>query len=579
MNAQRTPLQYWLQVLPFGLALLAGCTGYIGGGKGGSARKSASDPSVTGAASDAGGSGVATGAAGAATGAGTQPPAVPAAALRRLTSFEYNNAVAALLGTGAHPADAFVAQSRPGVFDNDVTNLTVSSTLVEQYLEAAELLAGEATSGANLPRLLTCGAVSVTEACARASVINFASRAYRRPLVQAEADDLLSTFSDGLAAGDIVAGIQYSLERILISPSFLYWVELGDPEAKALANGRVALTRYEVAARLSRLLTGSIPDPPLTAAAVSGALDQSTEILTQAKRLLRGPDGTPTVAAKNNLAQFHEGWLGLAALRTMSKGVSQWSGALRSSMLAETDAFLDDLVWSRADMSAMFTATYGYVNATLAPVYNVQVSGSDLVRTELDKTTRSGLLTQASIMALTSNDNPKPMKRASFVFGRLLCSPPSPPPPNAPTSVPDGTQGSTEREKFQRLTSVAPCVSCHTALNGVGWTFASYDAIGAARTVDALGAALDLQGALSGTDVDGPFASVVELSKRLAQSEQARSCLVRQWFRFANGRFDTDADTPALADLEQRFISSKYRFEDLMLAMVQVDEFKTRPAY
>ncbi len=561
-----------LEISTAALFLLVGCTGHISSG---------GDEPASASPTTAGGSrGISTAGGSSSAGHAGSSPDTPAIvediALRRFTSFEYDNAVRDLLGATLHPARSFPAQSRDGTFDNDVGNLTVSATLVEQYLAAAESLTAEALKDESLARLLSCSVSALDESCAKRSLLSVAKKAYRRPLSTEESADLTNAYSEGAAAGGVRKGLEYGLERVLVSPNFLYWIETGATDAKPTVAARLPLTSFEVAARLSRLLVGSIPDDTLLSAAESGQLSNADGRLAQAQRLLRASDGAPTAAARANLAQFHNGWLGLSGLASMQKGVAGWDAELAGAMREETETFLGDLVWSRGDSTGMFLTHVGYVNEKLGAVYGVKVAGTALLRTELDPAVRTGILTQASFLALTSNDGPKPMKRAAFVLGRFLCAAPPPPPPDAPTSVPSGTPGNSERERFEHLTGNAPCSACHTALNGIGWTFNEFDAIGRVRAADAGGAPLDLHGALHGTDVDGNFASVGELSLRLASSRQVQACMVRHWFRFANGRFETPADDAALQSLVAAFDKSGHRIEDLLNAIVQADEFASR---
>jgi len=50
------------------------------------------------------------------------------------------------------------------------------------------------------------------------------------------------------------------------------------------------------------------------------------------------------------------------------------------------------------------------------------------------------------------------------------------------------------------------------------------------------GVAPDPAGSLVGTDIDGAFTDVVDLSRRLATSEQAKECVAQQMATYAAGR-------------------------------------------
>src|SRR5206468_1195408 len=91
------------------------------------------------------------------------------------------------------------------------------------------------------------------------------------------------------------------------------------------------------------------------------------------------------------------------------------------------------------------------------------------------------------------------------------------------------------------------CAGCHTLLEPIGFAFESYDAIGRFRATEG-GRPVDSSGQLVGTaDADGPLADAVDLSRRLAQSQDVRGCVAKQWYRYALGRNDSDADACVLA--------------------------------
>jgi Protein of unknown function (DUF1592)/Protein of unknown function (DUF1588)/Protein of unknown function (DUF1595)/Protein of unknown function (DUF1587)/Protein of unknown function (DUF1585) len=522
-----------------------------------------------------------------ATGAGDTPPSMPTqpsrpqgASLRRMTHFEFNNVVRDLLETTLKPAQDFSRQEREGVFDNDADNLGVSSTLLQQYLKAAEDLAVEATTAKNLPRLLPCQPLDApAKTCVRTALAEFAARAYRRPLTEAERDDLLSEYNTGFAEGKSVEwGLQQALMRVLVSPYFLFWVETGSDGATADSNQRVRLSAHQLATRLARLTTATLPDTTLRAAADADQLRTPQQLLAQAKRLLRNSAGEPTANARSNVDHFHSEWLGLSALDTIKKTMPEWNDGLRVPLRTSTERFVSDIFWERRDVSELLAGRFGYVNEKTAALFGMTgIVGDQLQRVEFPPNERAGLLTQPGLLALLSNDRPRSIHRAKFILAQLMCSPPNPPPATAPTEVPAGTPGATYRERFNNLTSAPDCVVCHAQLNGIGFGVDDFDALGRRRSVDEQGVAIDTRGELVNTDVDGPFRGAVELGNKLAQSAAVRTCVVRQWFRYANGRFEKPADEPALTTLEGVLSSSKH-IEDVLLALIASDDFATTPS-
>ena len=201
--------------------------------------------------------------------------------------------------------------------------------------------------------------------------------------------------------------------------------------------------------------------------------------------------------------------------------------------------------------------------------------------TDLDLPTseRSGILTRAGFLARTAHAvHPSPVRRGVFVLSRLLCVPPAPPPPNVNTSPPDESdpdQPKTNRERYAKHTAQDTCGGCHQSIDGVGFGFENYDALGKWRTLDNT-YPVDASGELIGTDVDGPFVGALELSQKLATSTQAHNCVVSQVYRYALGRSTGLDDLCSLADLRGQFAAASGDIRALLLAVVTSDAFRFR---
>jgi hypothetical protein len=85
---------------------------------------------------------------------------------------------------------------------------------------------------------------------------------------------------------------------------------------------------------------------------------------------------------------------------------------------------------------------------------------------------------------------------------------------------------------------------------------------------------IDASGEMVGFDAS--FDGVTELAELLASSEEVRSCLVTQWFRYAYGRAEVDDDTCTLEDLRTSFAASSANIRDLLVALTQTDAFLYR---
>ena len=109
-------------------------------------------------------------------------------------------------------------------------------------------------------------------------------------------------------------------------------------------------------------------------------------------------------------------------------------------------------------MAGIFTTPVGFVNAVLAPLYDVTApAGSELVRVGLNPNERSGLLTLAGFLSSYAVvDDPDSIHRGVFVNQRVLCVELPPPDPKA-TALKDLDAGMTNRERVEATTGPGTC--------------------------------------------------------------------------------------------------------------------------
>ncbi|MET0287112.1 MAG: DUF1588 domain-containing protein, partial [Polyangiales bacterium] len=265
-------------------------------------------------------------------------------------------------------------------------------------------------------------------------------------------------------------------------------------------------------------------------------------------------------------------------LQTASKDTAVYptfNDGLRSSMLEETRRFVDHVVWEDdAKLSTMLTASYSFVNKSLGLLYGVPGTANDqtFAQTELNPEERSGVLTQASVLAAFAGSNESsPVKRGLWVRKRMLCQDLPAPPANVPV-LPDIKEGVSTRERFAQHTSNAACAGCHKLIDGLGFGLEAYDGIGSFRTKDH-GVAVDSSGSLVQTDVDGSYDGGPELASILSDSAQVRDCAVTQWFRFTQGRREESEDACSLQALKTSFAENGGDLRQLLLDLVVSDAF------
>ncbi len=276
-------------------------------------------------------------------------------------------------------------------------------------------------------------------ATARLILDKFASRAYRRPVTPGEVAKLVSLVDLAMQNGDrFERGIQLAIQAALISPEFLFRVELDSrgksrrQQATARPAGGHAIGDFELASRLSYFLWSSMPDDELWRVAVNGSLRSPDVLEKQVRRMLRDPEAQALVD------NFAGQWLQLRNLRAASpdrETYPNFDEALRQAMIRETELFFAAVMRGDLSILSFLDAEFTYVNERLARHYGIpNIKGEQFRRVGLKDRARGGLITQASILTVTSNPTrTSPVKRGKWVLEQLLGTPPPPPPPNVPT--------------------------------------------------------------------------------------------------------------------------------------------------
>jgi hypothetical protein len=498
------------------------------------------------------------------------------APLRRMTHTQYNNTVRDLFPGAAIPPQTILVDPKVNGFENNSEVQTPSALLVEQYQKAALAVTAAAMA---TPTFLPCPADGGPDpaGCGHTFLRDLAARAFRRPLAPDEESAYLDFFDQQMAEHNFNVGLQLAMQAILQAPPFIYFPEFGG-DALADQPALVQLTGHELAARLSYFLWDTTPDELLLSAAAGGDLDTIDGIEAEVLRMLADP------RARSSLVNFHRQWFDLDKIAEVNPDPAthpDFTPALRTAMRQEIDQFVESTIFDGAGtFAALLTSPATTVDTTLADLYNVAAPPPNTwADATLPADQRSGILTRAGFLARTAHAvHPSPVRRGVFVLSRLLCVPPAPPPPDVNTAPPDEQdpdQPKTNRERYAKHTAQDSCAACHKAIDGVGFGFENYDALGKWRTMDN-GHPVDASGELVSTDVDGPFTGALELSQTLAASEQAHGCVVSQVYRYALGRGTGVSDLCGLDDLRGQFAAASGDIRALLLAVVTSDAFRFR---
>ena len=342
-------------------------------------------------------------------------------------------------------------------------------------------------------------------ACATTILTGLARRAYRRAVAPDDVETLLAFYDKGRAERDFDTGVRAALERLLVSPDFLFRIET-DPAGVA-RGASYRISDVELASRLSFFLWGSIPDDELLELAIRGQLRTAGTLERQVRRLMADP------RARSSLVDnFFAQWLQTRNVWLLTPDTNTkfpwFDDNLRAAFVRETELFLDDQLEADRSVADLLTADYTFLNEQLARHYGIKgVYGSHFRRVTLADENRWGLLGKASVLAVTSYSNrTSPTTRGKWLLENVLAAPVPPPPPDVNTNLEEGasaTPGSV-REMLERHRANPTCASCHARMDPLGFSLENFDAIGQWRTTDGQSPINAAGVLLDGTKVEGP---------------------------------------------------------------------------
>jgi mono/diheme cytochrome c family protein len=421
-------------------------------------------------------------------------------------------------------------------------------------------------------RLFVCRPASPADeaSCAREILSTLTRRAYRRRSTTADVQQLLPFYEAGRAEGGFDRGIQYALERVLVSPQFLFRIE------REPAPGTIArISDVELASRLSFFLWSSIPDDPLLDAAVRGTLRDPTVLERQVRRMIADPRSEALVT------NFAGQWLFLRdvdAKRPDERLFPDFDEGLRLAFKRETELFIDSILREDRSVLDLLTADYTFVNGRLAKHYRIpHVFGAEFRRVSLEDDYRRGLLGQGSILLLTSySTRTSPVLRGKYVLANLLGTPPPPPPANVPALATEKQNGQplSMRDAMVQHRANPTCASCHARMDPIGFALDNFDAVGRWRTVTEAGEPIDPSGELP----DGArFEGVVGLRRHLLRRPTLFvSTLTENLLTYALGRTLEYYDGPLVRAITREAAGDEYRFSSLILGIVRSAAFQMR---
>jgi hypothetical protein len=474
----------------------------------------------------------------------------PSSRMVRLTNQQWENTVTDLLRLAAPLglSKSFVAAPLLTAFDTNGGVLAVDSNNREDFQTAAEAIAKQVAHDSKL--LLQVAPMAADPAVrAKTFIQTFGMRAFRRPVTDADTARYLTLFNKGaalLASGDaFVDGVELVLRAMFQSPNFLYRIET----STTVAAGRIPLTDFEVASRLSYSLANTMPDDALLSAATARQLQTREAVAAQAKRLIASPAGQATIS------NFNYQLFKLREYDQIGKDVQKapaFTPELNADLKQEVLSFANDIVYGQdRGITEMLSATYTFANSRVAKVYGLTAPAppaagqpDPFVKVNLDPAQRAGILTQAGFLASNADEQtPSIIVRGVHIGKDVLCVT-IPAPPDVVPPLPAIDPNSTNRKRVATLTMNPPCSGCHTTvINPLGFAFEKLDGYAQVRTMEN-GQPIDTTGSYNIDGKDVSFSGALELIKAIAGSQQAQDCYASHLIEYLYGR-DVDPGNEA----------------------------------
>lgn len=407
------------------------------------------------------------------------------------------------------------------------------------------------------------------EEAIRKVISPIASRAFRRPATQSELDRLVELCTQVHEGGESYeASLQVGIQALLVSPHFLFKME--SPPEKTFTQEYPMLNSFELATRLSYFLWSTMPDQRLFQLARSNQLQKPEVMKVEVKRMI--DDSRSMEFVENFAAQ----WLTLRKLDLFQPNPQMfpsWNDQVRGLARRETLTFFHGVMKDDLSILTLLDADFTYLNEPLANFYGISgVNGPDFRKVSLQGQPRLGLLTQASILAVTSNPTrTSPVKRGKWILDNLLGAPP----PNAPPGVPELEKvqvSGTLREQMEQHRADPACAGCHKLMDPLGLALENFDAIGQWRTHEE-GRKIDASGTLpNGSAVQ--HAGDLIRTLRSKHSDDFVRCLTEKMLCFALGRGLEYYDRCAVDQIVARLRADEFRFSALATEIVLSDPFQ-----
>lgn len=409
---------------------------------------------------------------------------------------------------------------------------------------------------------------------------DFATKAWRRPLLAEEVARLDALYADGRAKElDRESAAREVVVFTLVSPHFLFKAETQPvlasvPAPATTPSGDHPLSAWELASRLSYFLWSSIPDAPLRQAAADGSLLKPEVLAAQAKRMMQDPK------AEAMAKEFMGQWLAFDGFANHSgvdgKKYPEFTPELRRDLYRETVTFFTHLIREDRPISDILTSDYTFLNERLAKFYGIPgVQGEEFKQVSVAQYHRGGLLGMGSVLTKTSRPiRTSPVLRGNWLLQTVLGLSMPPPPPNVPELKENAHKPSTVREMLEQHRADTACSVCHDRIDPLGFALESFDPIGRFRIQDDAGLKIDdSAGLMDGTK----FVGLDGLRNYLrTRDQQFNTHFSRKLLGYALGRQTIPTDKDLIGRMQRAIQANGGKPSAAVLTLVSSRQFLNR---
>ncbi len=419
---------------------------------------------------------------------------------------------------------------------------------------------------------------------ANAVVKRFMQRAFRRPVTEGEVSEKLELFYAARKEGATFhESIRLPLVAILVSPHFLFLVE--QTESQATPSAATTISPFEMASRLSYFLWSTMPDDELFRLARQEKLADRNVLRQQVSRMIDSPKSDAFVE------NFSSQWLGLREIGANPPAADlyrKYDRHLEISMRNESLAFFREILHQKLSARNFLSSDFVTINERLARFYGIDgVRGDSFRRVEVpDGVYRGGILTQASVLTITSNGTrTSPVKRGTWILKNILGSDPGLPVANVGEIAPSvpGIDKATVRQRLEIHRQLPQCARCHNKIDPLGFALENFNASGDFRLQEGFG----YQGRIETNDPlvdassqlpDGtPIIGIRGLQQALVEREdQFYFCLASKLLTYALGRELSLVDHPTVNQLVQAMKTDDASLQSLIQAIVSTSAFQSK---